>query len=142
MGFWDVSPFGNDDAADFADERDEAATQARIEMVGGLLERVAGTTDDLGFADAPRAVAAAALIAAQCPGGEPVHSTYGPATPMPQFPKHLMQLAINALDRVVTPPSWLAECWTAESDHVAWRQTINDLRGVLDPPQAETLFDL
>ncbi|MEU5943715.1 DUF4259 domain-containing protein [Micromonospora sp. NPDC047548] len=144
MGFWDVSPFGNDDAADFAGDLDEATAEARIEMVGSVLDRIAiaSTTDDLDLGDAPRAVAAAALIAAQCPGGEPVCSNYGPSTPMPQFPGYLRRLAIDALDRVVTTPSWLAECWVEASSDSAWRQTINDLRNVLDPPQVETLFDL
>ncbi|MEH0933950.1 DUF4259 domain-containing protein [Micromonospora sp. CPCC 205543] len=141
MGFWDSSPFGNDDAADFAAALDETTAQGRIEMICTVLERVAttGITDDLDAGDAPRAVAAAALVAAQCPAGEPVRSNYGPSTSMPQFPGYLRQLAIAALNRLVTPPSWLAEAWR---DDVAWRRTISDLRNVLDPPQAETLFDL
>ncbi|MEV6811691.1 DUF4259 domain-containing protein [Micromonospora sp. NPDC051296] len=70
MGFWDVSPFGNDDAADFAIELDEATTAARVELVGRALERVVDTADDPGLWPIPRAVAAAALVAAQCPDGE------------------------------------------------------------------------
>ena len=141
MGFWDSSPFGNDDAADFAVELDESTAQGRIEMVGAVLERVAttGITEDLDAGDAPRAVAAAALVAAQAPAGKPTQSDYGPSTPMPQFPGFLSQLAIGALDRLVTPPSWLADAWSGDA---AWHQTINDLRNVLDPLQAETLFDL
>ncbi|MFE5083424.1 DUF4259 domain-containing protein [Streptomyces mirabilis] len=38
------------------------------------------------LAEADEAVAAAALIAAQCPEGEPVDTPYGPETPMPIFP--------------------------------------------------------
>lgn len=143
MGTWDVEPFGNDDAADFADDLDEAPMQARIEMIGDVLERVANATDDDPLlSDAPRAVAAAALIAAQCPGGEPVTSTYGPATPMPQFPAYLRDLAIKALDRVTARPTWLAESWDETSTGTTWRRTISDLRKVLDPPQQEALFDL
>src|SRR5690348_7074160 len=37
MGTWDVEPFGNDDAADFANDLDEASTQDRIEMIGSVL---------------------------------------------------------------------------------------------------------
>jgi hypothetical protein len=49
-----------------------------------VLERVADPADDDSrLSDAPRAVAAAALIAAQRPGGVPVDSGYGPRTPMP-----------------------------------------------------------
>ncbi|MFC7545630.1 DUF4259 domain-containing protein [Plantactinospora sp. GCM10030261] len=141
VGFWDSSAFGNDDAADFAGALDETTAQGRIEMVGAVLERVAATglAEDLDAGDAPRAVAAAALVAAQCPSGEPLCSTFGPSTSMPQFPGYLRQLAIVALDRLVTPPSWLADAW--ENDP-AWRRTVNDLRNVLDPPQREALFDL
>jgi hypothetical protein len=45
MGFWGVGPFDNDDAADFAGDLDEATADARIEMVGSTLERVARVTD-------------------------------------------------------------------------------------------------
>ena len=60
MGAWDVEPFGNDDAADFAVELDDAPASARTEMIGALLERVANATDiDSQLPDGPRAVAAA-----------------------------------------------------------------------------------
>jgi hypothetical protein len=143
VGTWDVGPFGNDDAADFAGELDDASAHTRIEMIGAVLERVANPADnDPRLSDAPRAVAAAALIAAQCPGGSPVTSVHGPTTPMPEFPGHLRSLAIDALDRVITTPTWLTEEWDATPERPAWRRTISDLRKVLDPPQRESLFDL
>jgi hypothetical protein len=144
MGTWDAGPFGNDDAADFAGELDDAPAPTRIEMIGAVLERVANPAeDDPRLSDAPRPVAAAALIAAQCPGGAPITSSvHGSTTPMPEFPSHLRSLAIDALDRVITTFTWLAEDWDATPDGPAWRQTISDLRKVLDPPQRESLFDL
>lgn len=143
VGTWDIEPFGNDDAADFADELDDAPAQARIEMIGAALDRVANPAgDDPRLSEAPRAVAAAALVAAQCPGGAPVTSTYGPVTPMPPFPAYLRSLAIDALDRVITTPTWLAEDWDATPDGPAWHRSVAALRAVLDPPQHESLFDL
>lgn len=143
MGAWGVEPFGNDDAADFAFELDDAPAPARIEMIGTVLERVAHRTHiDSRLSDAPRAVAAAALVAAQCPGGEPVTSNTGPNTSMPQFPSYLRGLAVEALDRVVTAPTWLATAWDASPNGPAWRRAISDLRTVLDPPQPDTLFDI
>ncbi|MFI1997058.1 DUF4259 domain-containing protein [Actinoplanes sp. NPDC020271] len=143
MGTRDIGPFDNDDAADFAFEMDEASTHTRIEMIGAVLERVANPADDHSrLSDAPRAVAAAALIAAQYPGGAPITSVYGPTTPMPEFPAYLRNLAIEALDRVIKAPTWLAENWDASPHSPAWRQTISELRKVLDPPQRESLFDL
>ncbi|MEV6811690.1 DUF4259 domain-containing protein [Micromonospora sp. NPDC051296] len=61
---------------------------------------------------------------------------------MPRFPTYLRQLAIDALDRVTATGSWLADYWEEASEGPAWRRSITDLRNVLDPPQAETLFDL
>ncbi|WP_374238234.1 DUF4259 domain-containing protein [Actinoplanes sp. DH11] len=72
MGTWGVGQFDNDDAADFAGDLDDAPAHVRIEMIGAVLERVADpATDDSRLSDAPRAVAAAALIAAPCPNGAP-----------------------------------------------------------------------
>ncbi|MEU4626645.1 DUF4259 domain-containing protein [Actinoplanes sp. NPDC023801] len=145
MSTWDVEPFDNDDAADFAIELENASAEACIELVGSVLERVAKATDeDPLFSDAQRAVAAAALIAAQCPGGVGVPSTYGPGptTPMPQFPPYLHDLAVETLDRVIKAPSWLPEYWKEVSQAPAWRRSISDLRRILDPPQRESLFDL
>jgi hypothetical protein len=51
-------------------------------------------------------------------------------------------LAIDALDRVMKTPTWLAQNWDATPDGPAWRQTVSGLRKVLDPPQRESLFDL
>jgi hypothetical protein len=140
MGTWDVEPFGNDDAADFAFELDDAPASVRIEMIGAVLERVAND-DGHRLSDPPRAVAAAALVAAQYPDGVPT-STSGPTTPMPEFPGHLRSSAVQALDRVTTAPTGLAEAWDASPDGPAWRRTIADLRTVLDPPQRAVLFDL
>lgn len=143
MGTWDAGPFGNDDAADFAGELDDAPAQARIEMIGAVLERVADPTDDDSrLSDAPRAVAAAALVAAQCLGGTPVNPSYGPRTPMPQLPAYLRGLAITALDSVISKPTWLAEAWDESPSGPEWRRTISDLRVILDPPQEESLFAL
>ncbi|MEU4163458.1 DUF4259 domain-containing protein [Actinoplanes sp. NPDC026670] len=143
MGTWDVGPFDNDDAADFADALDDAPAHVRIEMIGSVLERVADPADDDSrLSDAPRAVAAAALIAAQYPGGVTVDSAYGPSTPMPPFPTYLRDLAIKALDSLIAKPTWLAEAWNASPDRMKWRLTVVGLRAVLDPPQQETLFVL
>src|SRR5262245_13461015 len=70
MGTWDTGPFDNDTAADFANALDDAEPEAREALIRGVLVR---TIDATGYlAEADEAVAAAALIAAQCPGGDPV----------------------------------------------------------------------
>ncbi|MFG2045774.1 DUF4259 domain-containing protein, partial [Dactylosporangium sp. NPDC048998] len=47
MGFWDAGSFDNDDAAEFAGALDGATMEARTELVGSALERVANTTSRL-----------------------------------------------------------------------------------------------
>ena len=66
MGTWGTGPFDNDTAADFAGDLDDAPPGEREALVRGVLARTVRAT---GYLDeAQEAVAAAALIAAQCPG--------------------------------------------------------------------------
>lgn len=76
MDTWDTGPFDKDTAADFAHALDDAEPEAREALIRGVLSR---TIDATGYlTEAEKAVAAAALIAARCPGGEPVAMSYGP----------------------------------------------------------------
>ncbi|SME88106.1 DUF4259 domain-containing protein [Streptomyces sp. Amel2xC10] len=133
MGTWDVGPFDNDTAADFCDHISDAATGEREGIVHGALIRVIDTVDYLEAPESDVAVVAA-LVAAQCPGGEPAHPVYGPQKPLPDL-TGLRDLARQALDRVMTEPSELLELWS-ESDGGAWRAVIRRLQGVLQvrPP--------
>lgn len=134
MGAWDVGPFDNDTAADFGGDLDDAAEGEREGMLRSILTRAASTEDYLDQDIAVEAVAAAALVAAQCPGGDPVITAYGPKLPVPELPLDLRELAVRALDRVITDPSELLELW-AETDEIGpWRATIARLRTVLAPP--------
>lgn len=145
MGTWDIGPFDNDTAADFAGDLDEAAADEREPMVRRVLKRAADCADFLDVADAERAVAAAALVVAQHPDGEPACSNYGPSEPLPDFPADLRTLAIDALDQVVAELSELAELWGDAENGPKWRQDITRLRDVLDPripPQEEALFEI
>ncbi|MEV8547647.1 DUF4259 domain-containing protein [Streptomyces sp. NPDC051572] len=145
MGTWDIGPFDNDTAADFAGDLDEAAVDEREPMVRRVLKRAADCADLLDAADAERAVAAAALVVAQHPDGEPACSNYGPSEPLPDFPADLRTLAIDALDQVVAELSELAELWGDAENGPKWRQDITRLRDVLDPPippQEEALFEI
>ncbi|MEU1710108.1 DUF4259 domain-containing protein [Streptomyces sp. NPDC005706] len=138
MGTWDVGPFDNDTAADFCDDLDEAAAGEREGIVRGILTRLIDTAGDLEAPESEQAVAAAALVAAQCSGGEPADPVYGPEEPLPDL-TGLRDLALQALDRVMTDPSELMDLW-AESDGGPWRATIRRLRGVLLPqPPGEQL---
>ncbi|MER6282315.1 DUF4259 domain-containing protein [Streptomyces sp900105245] len=144
MGTWDIGPFDNDTAADFANALDDAAEGERERLVRGVLMRAVDNQDYLEAPDAEEAVAAAALIAAQCPGGEPVSPHYGPDKPIPSMSADVRRLAAEALDRVLADTSELSELWGAEEGG-RWRGSIAQLRQVLDPTteaQGDALFEI
>jgi hypothetical protein len=142
VGTWDIGPFDNDTAADFAGDLDEAALEEREPMIRRVLKRAADVRDFLEIPDAERAVAAAALVVAQHPDGWPACSNYGPSEPLPELPVDLRTLAVEALDQVVAESSEIAELWDVAEGR-KWRQDITRLRDVLEPPippQVEVLF--
>ncbi|MFD3519937.1 DUF4259 domain-containing protein [Streptomyces sp. NPDC058653] len=132
MGTWNTGPFDNDTAADFADALDNAGPEECEALIRGVLTRTADATGYL--VEAEEAVAAAALIAAQCQDGDPADLSYGPETPMPVFPADLRILADEALSRVVGDESGLAANWVDPDDARRWRAELNSLRAVLAPP--------
>ncbi|MEV7122198.1 DUF4259 domain-containing protein [Kitasatospora griseola] len=145
MGTWDIGPFENDMAADFADALDEVAEDEREALVRTTLIRTVQTQDYLESPEGAEAVAAAALIAAQCPGGEPISSSYGPDEALPVFAADLRPLAVEALDRVVAEASELADLWDETLAGPKWRQTVGCIRAVLTlgpDSQEHPLFDL
>lgn len=141
MGTWDTGPFDNDTAADFVDALDAAGREERTVLIRGVLTR---TVDATGFlAEAEESVAAAALIAAQCPGGDPIDPLHGPTTPMPSFPADLRTLADKALARIVDHEHGPASNWVDPGDWKRWRAGLNRLRAVLAPPPPTVpLFDI
>ncbi|MFE6338764.1 DUF4259 domain-containing protein [Streptomyces sp. NPDC057798] len=145
MGTWDIGPFENDMAADFAYTLDETDPDKRQDLVRTTLSGTIRAQDYLESPEGAEAVAAAALIATQCPGGEPLRTSYGPDEALPTFADDLRQLAVEALDRVVAEKSELAELWDETPSGPQWRQSISRLRAVLAPesdPRKEALFDL
>ncbi|WP_329492657.1 DUF4259 domain-containing protein [Kitasatospora herbaricolor] len=144
MGTWDIGPFDNDTAADFAGDLDDAPVGEREKLVRRMLKRAADSTDYLNQSDGERAVAAAALIAAQH-GGEPTCPIYGPSEPLPTFPAGLAMLAVDALDQVAAEQSELVDGWFDSSAGLRWRQGVKRLRDLLEPPikpQEDALFEI
>jgi hypothetical protein len=138
MGTWDIGPFDNDTAADFCGDLDEAAAGEREGIVRGILTRVIDTAGYLEAPESEQAVAAAALVAAQYPGGEPADPVYVPEEPLPDL-TGLPDLALQALDRVMTDPSELMDLW-AESGGGPWCVNVRRLQNVLLPqPLGEQL---
>ncbi|KJS53750.1 DUF4259 domain-containing protein [Streptomyces rubellomurinus] len=133
MGTWGIGHFENDSAADFSGSLDDAAPGGRAGLIRAALLRAAEGEDYLESDEGAEAVVAAALVAAQCPGGTPVTTAYGPAEPIPALPVELRPLAVEALDRVLAEESELAELWGEGAESEAWRQGIRTLRAVLVP---------
>ncbi|MFI6008656.1 DUF4259 domain-containing protein [Streptomyces sp. NPDC051243] len=145
MGTWDVHPFDNDTAADFANDLDDATMAERESLIRRALLRAADNQDYLEAPEAEEAVAAAALVAARCSVGEPVSIPYGPEEPIPTLPVELRPLAVEALERVLADESELSDLWGQSEGGVDWRVGIGRLRQVLDPapqPPGDALFEI
>lgn len=140
MGTWDVGPFDNDTAGDLCDSLDMAAEDEREGIICKALIHVTNTHGYLDADVSQGAVAAAAVVAAQCPTGEPVSPHYGPMQPLPELSAELRELAVQALDRVVTEPSELLQLWGDTDGTGPWRTGLSHLRDALLPqPPGEQL---
>ncbi|MCX5341765.1 DUF4259 domain-containing protein [Streptomyces sp. R-74717] len=120
MGTWDTGHFDNDTAADFSGDLDSAPEAERVAVIRNALDSDEGAV----------AVAAAALVGSQCPGGEAVTTAYGPDKPLPALPVDLRPLAVKALDQVLGESSELRELWDEAGDE-EWAAGIIRLRAVL-----------
>jgi len=122
MGTWDVGPFDDDHAADWCGVLHDAAPADRILLIRAALRAVTDSGDDdyLDGGVAVEAVAAAAVVASQLPGGETVTSPYAPNFLLEGeslvIPGDLPALASRALDRVTADNSEWRDLWT-ETEH-------------------------
>lgn len=131
MGTWDIGHFDNDTAADFSAKLREAAEAERENIIRTALTSTIESDEFLDSDEACQAVASAALIAAQLPGGTSVTTAYGPGVPMPAFSPEVRALAVQALDRVLAPESELRELWDEAGYGPKWREGIDELKAVL-----------
>jgi hypothetical protein len=131
VGAWDAGPFDNDDAADFGQELDEADPNQRLVLIRQALEAVVDAEsedeDELDEAQ-PRAVAAAAVLAANRLEAPAADSAYAPKFLASGDPldasDDLLELAVLALDRV-------AESETEWADLFGEAGTLEALRDAL-----------
>lgn len=105
MGAWDTSVFGNDDAADFIYEFDDANTAAKVApILEQALDTVLNAAPEVEASDGAVGLAAAALVVSW---NEPeLLGTDGGSAPEPwprssdPLPEHLNAKAAGALDRM------------------------------------------
>ncbi|MGN9845166.1 DUF4259 domain-containing protein [Nonomuraea sp. H19] len=131
MGTWDATAFGNDHAADFAGDLDDLEIGHRVAAIRKALIAAADEADYLDSSEGVPAVAAAAIVAAQCPGGSPTDPIYGPEQPIPDLPDDLRALALRALERVLADDSELKDLWDESGSSAEWLSEIEKLRAVL-----------
>ncbi|MBR7828295.1 DUF4259 domain-containing protein [Actinospica sp. MGRD01-02] len=70
MGAWDIGPFDNDTAADFANDLDDAAEHERIPLLRRALDAVIACDAYLDSDFGVEALAASAIAARELPGGQ------------------------------------------------------------------------
>lgn len=131
MGTWSVDPFGNDDAADWAYELEEAED---IEPIQAAIEAVLEAGDE--YLEAPDAAIAIAAIdvLGRLMGRAGESSTYTEAIDtwvekvdiVPE--EEVLYQALQALDRIVAENSELRELWEESDDFEAWNASMQSLR--------------
>ncbi|MET0134491.1 MAG: DUF4259 domain-containing protein [Kibdelosporangium sp.] len=115
MGTWDKGPFDNDTAADFSADLNDAAPADRPQLILEALTAAADNTDYLDATEGCQAIAAAAIVASQLPGGPELDSVYGPEFLNDggtiELPDDFVELALRAIARVLDQESEWRELW-------------------------------
>ncbi|MBX6722760.1 MAG: DUF4259 domain-containing protein [Dactylosporangium sp.] len=115
MGTWHTGPFDNDTAADWCGALDDVAPGRRIEFLREALTAVLEEDEYLDSDPAVEAIAAAAIVASQLPGGPAIDSPYAPDFLLNggtlEIPEDLPSLALRALDRVAGDDSEWRGLW-------------------------------
>jgi len=124
VGTWDVGPFDNDTAADWCGDLHDAAPADRVQLVRSALAAVVNRRDIYLDSDfAVEAIAAAAIVASQLPGGTPITSSYAPDFLLDgnaiEVPDDVPPLALRALDRIVGDNSEWRSLWAESPDSYA-----------------------
>ena len=132
MGAWGAGNFDNDTANDWAADFVEGGD---LSFVREVLEKVAATTaqEHLQERVSCHALAACEVIA-RLKGNWGTRNSFSkkvddwvqanPTEPS----RDLVQLALRAIDRIVTAPSELMELWDEGRKGPDWRATLADLR--------------
>jgi hypothetical protein len=138
MGTWDVGPFDNDTAADWCGDLDETAPEQREALIRGVLTRVAEHGEEyLDSDDAVEAIAAAAIVASQLPGGTAIKTPYAPDFLLEggrvEVADDTPAIAVRALDRIVGDDSEWRELWAeAEESYSQALASVKSIRDILE----------
>jgi hypothetical protein len=135
MGTWDYGPFDNDTAADWSGDLNDAPADQRESIIRTTLAAVLSNEGYLDSDLAVEAIAAAAVIASQRPGGMPVTTPYGPDFLLNgetlSLPADLDGLAVRALDRILADESEWRSLWEEGEHYVEAQAELLAIRTVL-----------
>ena len=121
MGTWEADPFGNDSACDWQYDLEEVDD---LSLIGSTIQQIHDAGSELIEApDAEEAIAAADTIArlkgrfyVRNSSTESVDKWVAGHKLEP--PQELVDAAIKAIERILTPPSELLELWEDSEDFV------------------------
>ena len=114
MGAWSAEPFGNDTAADWAWELDEAENwDLVLDALTGVLEEEPASID----ADVASVAIAAAEVVAHASGAPTQSDVYTESVTafverLPNPPQGIVPVALSALEIAASPQGELAELWS------------------------------
>lgn len=143
MSSGDCGPFDNDTAADFAGDLDEAPESARLGMLHAALAAVGRCGGDIDGSRAEVALAAAAVVARDLPGGAEFQSRYfGPRNRIPPILADLISLATGVADRLVNGENDVKDYWNESGKAARWLAMMRRLRTVLAGDPSSTMDPL
>lgn len=128
MGTWGTGPFDSDSAGDFIDAVGAADSDGATTLVRAALENVADGREQ---PHGSEAVAAAAMVAIQLPGGDAYTDDEDELPTLPPFPVELRALAVAALDVVLRGDCDVSKFWVTPDYEAEWRAAVVGIRAVL-----------
>ncbi|MEV0530777.1 DUF4259 domain-containing protein [Kitasatospora sp. NPDC050463] len=135
MGSWDTGPFHNDAAVGTAERFDSLFDSELPPWLHRLFDvAVSMPEGPLDNDMAQEVVAAAAVIASQCPGGDDVNLNSGPREPVPPLPTDLRPKAAAALDRVLAHADAEVNRWYVRERGEQWLGNLERIRLILVDP--------
>ena len=131
MGTWKADPFGNDTACDWQRGLDNVHD---LRLIKDAIRKIHGAgMEYLEAPDAEEAIAAADTIA-RLKGRFYVKNAYTKsvddwvAKHNLDLPQEFVDSAIEAVDRILTPPSELLELWEESDEFESWKRHLEDLK--------------
>lgn len=126
MGAWGVSTFENDDAVDWLEELIGSVNLLILYSTFEMLEE-----DYLECPDGCNALAAAEVVAAlnnQARASFPEQAKQWVATHKNDKSDDLLDLALNAVDKVISKSSELNELWKKSDEYGEWLKDVASLK--------------